>query len=46
MILTCVLMYLFHIEREKKYKNVVHQNDVWHGGKISLRRSIKYFINL
>ena len=31
--LTCVLMYLFHIEREEKYQNVVHQNDVWHGGK-------------
>ena len=20
-------------EREDKYKNVVHQNDMWHGGK-------------
>ena len=27
------------IEREEKYKNVVHQNDVWHGGK-SLAKKI------
>ena len=26
--------FLFNIiERDEKYKNVIHQNDVWHGGK-------------
>ena len=43
----------FDIEREDKYKNVVHQNDVWHGGKniakklnavsIPLKHANKYF---
>jgi hypothetical protein len=25
--------FIFRIERDDKYKNVQHQNDVWHGGK-------------
>lgn len=26
-------MISYNVEREEKYENVVHQNDVWHGGK-------------
>ena len=25
--------FIYYIERDDKYKNVQHQNDVWHGGK-------------
>ena len=30
--LGCNLNILF-LERDKKYRDVVHQHDVWHGGK-------------
>lgn len=26
-------MTLFFLENAEKYKNIVHQRDVWHGGK-------------
>ena len=27
------IMTLFFLENAEKYKNIVHQRDVWHGGK-------------
>ena len=28
-----ILWVALYIERDEKYRNVLHQNDVWHGGE-------------
>ena len=43
-----------YVERKEKYRNVLHQNDVWHGGKniakkinaVSIYNALNYIVSL